>query len=81
MAMHKCPLCGGTSFLVTAHVTQTWEVDGEGYFQEEISSCDQITHSPDDDDIWTCANKDCFWSGSGKEAADAARVVAVTEGA
>lgn len=37
MAIHKCPICGGTTFHVTAHVTQTWEVDSEGDFMEEWS--------------------------------------------
>ncbi len=47
---HRCPKCGGTTFLVTAHVTQTWKVDEEGDFISEVSSCDEITHKPDDDD-------------------------------
>lgn len=68
MAIHKCPLCGNTSFHVTAHVTQTWEVDEEGNFVEEVTSCDEITHKPDDDDIWKCTNPDCSWSGAGSEA-------------
>ena len=68
MAIHKCPLCGNTSFHVTAHVTQTWEVDEEGDFVEEVTSCDEITHKPDDDDIWNCANPDCSWSGARSEA-------------
>lgn len=65
---HRCPKCGGTTFLVTAHVTQTWKVDEEGDFISEVSSCDEITHKPDDDDIWTCANSKCDWSSAGSEA-------------
>ena len=68
MKIHKCPRCGNMSFYVTAHVTQTWRVDEEGDFIEEISSCDEVTHRPDDDDIWSCANPDCNWSGAGSEA-------------
>lgn len=68
MKIHKCPRCGNMSFYVTAHVTQTWKVDEEGDFIEEVSSCDEVTHRPDDDDIWSCANPDCNWSGAGSEA-------------
>lgn len=68
MSIHKCPLCGNTSFYVTAHVTQTWQVDKEGNFVKEITSYDEVAHRPDDDDIWNCANPDCSWSGAGSEA-------------
>lgn len=65
---HRCPKCGGIKFLVTAHVTQTWEVDAKGNFVSEASSCDDIMHRPNDDDIWTCANDECNWCGAGKDA-------------
>lgn len=68
MKQHACPVGGGESFHVTAHVTQTWLVDAEGAFVEEVSSCDEVTHKPDDDNIWTCANEKCGWSGAGYEA-------------
>lgn len=68
MKVHCCPRCGNKTFYVTAHVTQTWEVDEDGDFLEEKTSCDEVTHRPDDDDIWTCANPDCDWSGAGREA-------------
>lgn len=55
---HICPKCGGTIFIVTAHVTQDWKVNEFGDFIEEVSSCEEVTHRPDDDDVWTCANCD-----------------------
>jgi hypothetical protein len=41
-------------FLVTAHVTQTWEVDEGGNWQSTYST-DETVHNPDPDDIWECA--------------------------
>ena len=52
--MKKCPKCGGNVFIVTQHITQTVKVDGDGQFLEEVTSCDEITHRADDDDLWTC---------------------------
>lgn len=51
---HICPNCGGKEFLTTAHVTQTWKVDEDGDFIEAVSDCDEVTHGPDDGNIWTC---------------------------
>lgn len=51
----KCPACGGTEFIVTAHVTQTWRVNGDGGFLNQVTDCDDVLHRPDDIDIWTCA--------------------------
>ena len=46
--MVKCTRCGNKErFHTTAHVTQSWVVDGELNFIEEISSCDEVTHKPD----------------------------------
>lgn len=53
--MKKCPICGNTEFHVTAHVTQSWLVDGEGCFMEALSDCDAVTHEPDNQDLWTCS--------------------------
>lgn len=51
----RCPKCGNTeSFVVTAHVTQTWEVDAEGNFIAELNSCDEVLHHPDEYDVWIC---------------------------
>lgn len=63
--MKVCPKCGCREFHVTQHVTQTVKVDGEGYFIKELTSCDEITHAADDDDIWTCAG--CGYDAAGSE--------------
>lgn len=42
-------------FLVTAHVTQEWEVDEGGDFIRCTSACDDVTHNPDPQDIWSCS--------------------------
>lgn len=60
-----CPVCGGTEFLVTAHVTQGWKVDGNGNFIECTNECDEVTHTPDDEDMWQCAK--CGHCASGGE--------------
>ena len=36
-----CPKCGNTTFITTAHVTQTWLVDEDGDFIETKSDCGQ----------------------------------------
>lgn len=38
-----CPKCGNTTFIATAHVTQTWLVDEDGDFIEAKSDCDEVT--------------------------------------
>lgn len=63
--MKRCPKCGNTRFLVTAHVTQSWEVDQFENFICSVSECDEITHQPDDEDIWTCAK--CGHAAAGAE--------------
>lgn len=63
--MKRCPKCGNGKFHVTYHVTQTVEVDGNGNFLKEVSSCDEVTHVADDDDIWDCEK--CGYSAAGKE--------------
>lgn len=40
-----CPKCGNTTFITTAHVTQTWLVDEDGDFIEAKSDCDEVTHT------------------------------------
>ena len=61
----KCPKCGAESFCVSAHVVQDWIVDSNGTFMQEADSCVEVTHYPDDEDIWTCAK--CYYSAAGKE--------------
>ena len=50
---HICPKCGGNQFITTAHIVQSWVVDETGNFIEVVSD-DEVTHAPDDDNIWTC---------------------------
>lgn len=65
MAKHICPKCGHDTFNVTAHVTQDWEVDSEGCFIDCLNDAVDITHRPDDDDLWTCAK--CGFEEAGSE--------------
>lgn len=58
-----CPKCGGKEFGVTAHVTQDWVVDENGEFIKTTNECTEVTHRPDDDDIWTC--EQCGYSDAG----------------
>ena len=52
--MKRCPQCGFDRFVVTAHITQDWIVDGDEDFVDCIEECVEITHKPDDMDIWQC---------------------------
>ena len=63
--MHVCPICGSLSFGVTAHVTQDWKIDCMGTFLEAIDECVEVTHQPDNNDIWDCYG-DCFLSTDGQ---------------
>lgn len=60
---YRCPECGAEAFIVTAHVTQDWKIDGNGNFLEEIESYVEVTHEPNEDDLWQCAN--CEYNGPG----------------
>ena len=62
--MKRCPRCGAESFYVSAHVIQDWLVDCNKTFLQEIDSCVEVTHFPDDQDIWECAN--CRYSATGE---------------
>lgn len=59
-----CPVCGAKSFEVTAHVTQDWKIDCNGTFLEALNECVEVTHYPDEMDIWSCSN--CDFSAEGK---------------
>lgn len=61
----KCPACGCTRFSVTTHVTQEWEVNETGSFVKTITECSEVTHSPADDDVWTCL--ECGYSAAGSD--------------
>jgi len=55
MAKHMvCPNGCNTNFIVTAHVTQDWKVNSEGFFVESINDCVEVTHKPNEDDVWVC---------------------------
>lgn len=62
---YRCPKCGAQKFSATAHVTQDWELDGDGDFAEELNGCVETTHRPDEEDIWDCMC--CGFSAPGKE--------------
>lgn len=65
--MKICPKCGGRRFVVTAHVTEDWIVDEDGEFLEVKESCVEVTHHPDDDDVWECEKCGYSTSGDGME--------------
>lgn len=50
-------------FIGTAHVTQDWELDENGNFNRAIQECVEVTHSPDKNDVITCAicGSDAVW--------------------
>ena len=60
----RCPKCGGTTFLVTAHVAQDWKVDGNEEFLECVDNCSEVTHRADDEDIWACTG--CGYDAPGR---------------
>jgi len=62
---YRCPVCGAESFEVTAHVTQDWRIDCSGTFLQSLNDCVEVTHYPNEDDIWNCAN--CDFSAAGRE--------------
>ena len=37
------------------HVTQTWLVDEDGEFIKAETNCDEVTHSPDTEDLFECS--------------------------
>jgi len=61
---YQCPKCGGKTFSSTAHVTQDWMLDEHGEFMESISNCVDVTHRPNDDDLWQCLGCDYNAAGS-----------------
>ena len=61
--MKRCPKCGNETFYVAAHVVQDWKVGKDGEFMELIEDCIIVTHYPNDEDLWTCAN--CYHEDRG----------------
>ena len=47
------------NFLTTAHVMQEWCVGEDGQFLTVRKQCLQVTHGPDVDNIWVCADCGC----------------------
>ena len=62
--MKKCPKCGCETFYATAHVTQDWKMNKYRDYTETEDDCIEVTHYPDDTDIWTCAN--CYYEDRGR---------------
>ena len=60
-----CPKCGSRRFYVGAHVTQEWKVNEHGDFLECTEDCVQVTHYPNDSDLWQCAN--CDYEAEGRK--------------
>lgn len=63
--MKKCSKCGNTTFNVGAHIVQEWLVDEDGDFIEVTDDCIEVTHSPDNEDLWTCT--ECGYEAAGKD--------------
>lgn len=61
----KCPKCESESFNVSAHVVQEWKVDHNGTFMGVVDDCLEVTHYPDDEDVWDCEN--CGYSATGEK--------------
>ena len=55
--MMICPKSRGhRRFIVTAHVTEDWIVDGDGSFVELSTKSDcEVVREPSEEDVWTCA--------------------------
>ncbi len=51
---HVCLNCGGDVFYTAAHVMQEWCVDATGDFVNVATECCEVTHEPDDGNIWSC---------------------------
>lgn len=63
--MKKCPKCGCEKFYVIAHVVEEWLVDEGGNYLRTTSTCLEVTHYPDNEDIWICA--ECGYDDAGSE--------------
>lgn len=63
--MKRCPICGKETFHVNAHVVQGWLVNGDGDFVSVSEECVEVSHEPDNEDIWTCIG--CGYSDAGEK--------------
>ena len=59
----RCPKCGHAEFTTTAHVMQEWLVNKHGDFISAVADCLEVTHGPDDGNLWECAR--CGFSAGG----------------
>ncbi len=59
----RCPKCGGVEFSATAHVAQSWTLGMYGTFQSSNNDCVEVTHYPNDEDVWGC--NECGYSDVG----------------
>ena len=62
--MKRCPNCGNKQFIAIGHVAEQWLVDEYGSC-EQVISCIEVVHEPDDDDIWECS--ECGYEAVGRE--------------
>lgn len=60
-----CPKCGCGRFYVTAIVAQRWMMDSDGDVMDVVTDCEEVSHKPNDTDIWQCA--DCGYRAVGEE--------------
>ncbi len=61
MSKLVCPKCGNNRFAVTAHVTETWEVDENAEFRDIIRTEEEVIKRPDiesGDFLFTCRECD-----------------------
>ena len=65
MTAKQCPKCGGLKFSASAHVVQTWKLDCIGKYDKTIEDCTDVTHRPDNDDLWHC--QECGYEAPGKQ--------------
>ena len=62
---YRCPKCGAETFYATAHVTQDWLIDCYGNFVRSENDCLEVTHRPDENDVFDCAK--CGYCDAGKK--------------
>lgn len=53
-SLHICPNGCSAHFSTSAHVMQEWKVDATGDFVECIDDAMEVTHGPDDGNLWQC---------------------------
>lgn len=64
--MKRYPICGGTEFIVTIHLTEECLVDEYEQFIEIFhGGYTEITHAADDEDIWQC--NECGYDDVGRK--------------